>query len=217
MEIVVVGSESNLKECQLKFGPTHGYHHYEEHVQAQERMKTGGIVFDFKPGAISGYDREDQVIFLNSTNATLAQILSGKSCKAAVFGFCGLPSFLNREILEITLLKKEDQPQLEKICTQLNTHFKIAEDRVGMITPRIVCMIINEAYFAIEEGVASRADIDLAMKLGTNYPFGPFEWCKKIGIKNVYKLLTAVYNDTKDERYKICELLKKEATSTNSV
>ncbi len=80
-----------------------------------------------------------------------------------------------------------------------------------MVTPRIICMIINEAYFAIEENVASRNDIDLAMKLGTNYPYGPFEWCDKIGIKNVYELLNAVQMYTKDDRYKICELLKKEA------
>jgi 3-hydroxybutyryl-CoA dehydrogenase len=48
------------------------------------------------------------------------------------------------------------------------------------------------------------------MKLGTNYPLGPFEWAKKIGIENVYLVLDSVYKDTKDERYKICPLLKKE-------
>jgi 3-hydroxybutyryl-CoA dehydrogenase len=74
-------------------------------------------------------------------------------------------------------------------------------------------MIINEAYFAIQENIASRSDIDLAMKLGTNYPFGPFEWCEKIGIKNVYELLIAVYDSTRDERYKVCELLEEEAKS----
>ena len=78
-------------------------------------------------------------------------------------------------------------------------------------------MIINEAYFAIEEDVASRTDIDLAMKLGTNYPFGPFEWSQRIGIKNVYQLLKAVFESTQDERYKICSLLEREATSTSSV
>jgi 3-hydroxybutyryl-CoA dehydrogenase len=49
------------------------------------------------------------------------------------------------------------------------------------------------------------------MKLGTNYPFGPFEWGERIGIKNVYELLTAVYEHTNEERYQVCDLLKKEA------
>ena len=52
-------------------------------------------------------------------------------------------------------------------------------------------------------------DIDQGMKLGTNYPHGPFEWCEKIGIRNVYELLEALYEDTKEERYKICPALKK--------
>jgi 3-hydroxybutyryl-CoA dehydrogenase len=69
-------------------------------------------------------------------------------------------------------------------------------------------MIINEAYYTVQEGTANRDDIDQAMKLGTNYPMGPFEWCKKIGITDVYETLEALYNDTHDERYKICSLLK---------
>ena len=72
-------------------------------------------------------------------------------------------------------------------------------------------MIINEAYYTLQEGTASRADIDTAMKLGTNYPFGPFEWSKRIGIKTIVKLLDNIYADTHDERYKICPLLRSES------
>jgi 3-hydroxybutyryl-CoA dehydrogenase len=71
-------------------------------------------------------------------------------------------------------------------------------------------MIINEAYYTSEEGTALREDIDLAMKLGTNYPYGPFEWAKRIGTNQVIKLLDRVYNKTNDERYKICTLLRAE-------
>jgi 3-hydroxybutyryl-CoA dehydrogenase len=71
-------------------------------------------------------------------------------------------------------------------------------------------MIINEAFYTVQEGTATRQDIDLAMKLGTNYPYGPFEWCERIGIRHVYELLQAMYDDTRDERYKVCPLLKKE-------
>jgi 3-hydroxybutyryl-CoA dehydrogenase len=72
-------------------------------------------------------------------------------------------------------------------------------------------MVINEAYYTLEEGTAQRDDIDLAMKLGTNYPFGPFEWAKRIGIRHIVNLLDAVYQATKDERYKVCALLRGEA------
>jgi 3-hydroxybutyryl-CoA dehydrogenase len=72
-------------------------------------------------------------------------------------------------------------------------------------------MIINEAYLTVQEGTATREDIDIAMKLGTNYPYGPFEWCEKIGVQNVLAILNAAYADTKDERYKPSALLKKES------
>ncbi|MBI1768747.1 MAG: 3-hydroxyacyl-CoA dehydrogenase [Bacteroidetes bacterium] len=211
MEILVIGSESNLKECREKFGEGHNYHFATSHSQAEKYFKAETVAFDFEPNDISIYNKKDLIVFLSSTKTTLAGLTAGRQIQTSLFGFCGMPSFLNREILELTFLKKESQTQLENICAQLNTKYKIVEDRVGMVTPRIICMIINEAYFSIEANVASRADIDLAMKLGTNYPFGPFEWCEKIGVKIVYELLNAVYNNTKDERYKICELLKKEA------
>jgi 3-hydroxybutyryl-CoA dehydrogenase len=84
----------------------------------------------------------------------------------------------------------------------------VVADRVGFVAPRVICMIINEAFYTVQEGTASKEDIDQAMKLGTNYPYGPFEWCEKIGVIQVYELLDVVYNDTKDERYKIAPLLK---------
>jgi 3-hydroxybutyryl-CoA dehydrogenase len=50
-------------------------------------------------------------------------------------------------------------------------------------------MIINEAFIALEEGVSSVKEIDTAMKLGTNYPFGPFQWAQEIGLQRIVTLL----------------------------
>ena len=85
-------------------------------------------------------------------------------------------------------------------------------DRTGFVVNRLLVPYLLDAVRALEEGVASIPDIDLAMKLGTNYPFGPFEWCERIGIRNVYELLKAVYDDTKDDRYKISSRLEMEAS-----
>jgi len=134
-----------------------------------------------------------------------------------LIGINGFPTMLNRKILELSLLNKENENLLKVLCKKLHTAYSLVEDRVGLVTPRIVAMIINEAYFTVMDGTASRSDIDKAMKLGTNYPYGPFEWCKKIGIGNIYKLLKALYNDTKDERYKICPLLKREYLLQRSI
>ena len=70
-------------------------------------------------------------------------------------------------------------------------------------------MIINEAYFTLEEKVSTKEEIDTAMKLGTNYPYGPFEWGQKIGLKKVNELLTTLAET--NSRYTPAALLQKEA------
>jgi 3-hydroxybutyryl-CoA dehydrogenase len=69
-------------------------------------------------------------------------------------------------------------------------------------------MIINEACYTLQEGTASIQDIDKSMMLGTSYPRGPFEWANLIGVSRVYEGLEALWQDTHEERYKVCPLLK---------
>jgi 3-hydroxybutyryl-CoA dehydrogenase len=109
---------------------------------------------------------------------------------------------------EVSLCRRFETPELDKLMQAFGIDYLPVEDRVGMIKPRVIFMIINEACYTLQEGTASIEDIDMAMKLGTNYPFGPFEWCDRIGVTSVFETLAAMYEDTKDERYKICPLLK---------
>jgi 3-hydroxybutyryl-CoA dehydrogenase len=216
MNILVVGNASQLKECQEKFGESHQYTSVGTHSEATSFFEKTEVVFDFltnEPSQIKSYHNFTKgVLFLNTSTETLSQrtLQFNPHTDFNTFGFCGLPTFLNRELLEVSLRNQSDLSSLEKVCKELSTGFVVVEDCVGMVTPRVVCMIINEAYFTVQEGTATREDIDIAMKLGTNYPYGPFEWCNKIGIDNVFFLLQAMYEATKDERYKICELLKNE-------
>ena len=77
-----------------------------------------------------------------------------------------------------------------------------------MIAPRVIASIINEAYFALGEKISSKESIDIAMRYGTNYPYGPFEWSQKIGVENVYALLKKLGEN--DSRYEIAKALEKE-------
>jgi len=216
MNLLVIGEEAHLQECQNKFG----HHHYtleHDHREAQRFVSGSDLIFDFvleeEPAEVEIYaNRPEATVFVNTAKISLAGLskLADHHIKARLFGFNGLPTFVNRPIFEVSLLHEADKPLLDSLCKKLNTEYQLVNDRVGMVTPRIVAMIINEAYYTAMEGTASREDIDLAMKLGTNYPYGPFEWCQRIGVKHVYELLEAVYEDTFDERYKICPLLKKE-------
>ncbi len=146
------------------------------------------------------------LLCLSSVNIQLESVLP-KTLWGQSIGINALPTFLSRNSLEYCSIENVDIEKLKHLGWQ---NFYNVESRVGMVSARVICMIINEAYFTLQEGTANREDIDKGMKLGTAYPFGPFEWCEKIGIKNVYELLNALGNDTKDDRYKICSLLKTE-------
>jgi 3-hydroxybutyryl-CoA dehydrogenase len=146
-------------------------------------------------------EASSSAVFLNAVTS-LGKLYS------SVFGFCGLPTLLNRPLLEVSISKPEDAAQLAEICAALGTDYRVVQDRVGLVTPRVVCMIINEACYTLQEGTASIRDIDKSMKLGTSYPRGPFEWANLIGVSRVYEVLEAMWQDTHEERYKVCPLLK---------
>ncbi len=126
-----------------------------------------------------------------------------------LFGMNAIPSFINRNRLELSLHNEENTPALVEMMSELGLAYEVVEDRVGMVTPRIICMIINEACFVLQEETAGIAEVDQAMRLGTNYPHGPFEWADKIGVHNVYDIVAAMKEDSGEEKYKMAPLLKR--------
>jgi 3-hydroxybutyryl-CoA dehydrogenase len=72
---------------------------------------------------------------------------------------------------------------------------------------RVLAMIVNEASFALGEGVASVRDIDIAMRLGTNYPKGPLRWADEIGLDIVSSVLNSLRESLGEERYRPSPLL----------
>lgn len=165
--------------------------------------------FDENPENISDYTliNPDTVLIVGAIRIQLHEAIP-KKLRQQVIGINSMPTFLCRPVLEASTLNIG--MNLDFLIKMGWKKVNIVGSRIGMVTPRIICMIINEAFFTLQEGTASRDDIDKGMKLGTAYPYGPFEWCEKIGIKNVYELLQKLSSDTNDERYKICNLLKTE-------
>jgi 3-hydroxybutyryl-CoA dehydrogenase len=113
--------------------------------------------------------------------------------------------FLARNIWEISGLLNHT---VESYFTTISKEYTLVPDAPGFIVARIIAMIINEAYYTVGENVSSREEIDTAMKLGTNYPYGPFEWCELIGKENIYTLLNKMSRDEK--RYSPAPLLESE-------
>ena len=215
MKILVIGSEQNINEFKLKFKNLTDCEFQQDYNFETDLTKID-LVFDFfiadSPEQFEIFNQYEGLnLFVNAPKISLTELaFYQEDVICNLFGFNGLPTFLDRSILEVSMLNEENTLLLQGICKELGTDFEIIEDRVGMVSPRVIFMIINEAFFTLQEGTANRADIDTGMKLGTNYPFGPFEWSERIGIQSIYETLEALYEDTKEERYKICPLLKKE-------
>jgi 3-hydroxybutyryl-CoA dehydrogenase len=155
---------------------------------------------------------ERKEIYMNFTNPvligsvlyTLEELGLQNSCVAR---FNHWPFFISRNCIELFCTSAS-----EKIFTtlfnQINTAYYKTNDVAGFVSARVIANMINEAFFAEGEQVSSKQEIDTAMKLGTNYPYGPFEWSKQIGLKNICKLLQKLA--IADERYQPSANLLKE-------
>jgi 3-hydroxybutyryl-CoA dehydrogenase len=118
------------------------------------------------------------------------------------------PTMINRNMIELAGIEASNLDKVKKVFDGLGWVFQEVPDVAGMITPRIVSMIINEAWFSLAENISTRDEIDTAMKLGTNYPYGPFEWGDKIGLSRITGLLSALQKS--DTRYSIAPGLQGE-------
>ena len=139
---------------------------------------------------------------------TTGQTASSLGSNVAVFDIC---------------VKTEGQPYLAWACSKtasvqwqvdasnwlLHLGFKPlrVEDRPGLIVARTLSMLVNEACDAVTQGVCSVEATNQAMKLGVNYPAGPFEWLEQISSKNVREVLNALDSFYKGERYRTSPLL----------
>jgi 3-hydroxybutyryl-CoA dehydrogenase len=101
------------------------------------------------------------------------------------------PTFLSSGTIEAAA-EEDRRPRAESALGYFHKKIEWLPDQPGFITARVVSMIINEAFLAFGEGVSTKEEIDTAMKLGTNYPYGPFEWAERIGKENISSLLTAL-------------------------
>jgi 3-hydroxybutyryl-CoA dehydrogenase len=126
-------------------------------------------------------------------------------------GFHALPPLEGTGLVELTrgpATSPVAAERTERLFQTLGKHVEWVGDAPGLALGRIVCQLVNEAAFALTEGVGSAEDIDAGMVLGLNYPRGPLEWADTIGLDHVLAVLDALQEHYREERYRAAPLVR---------
>ena len=121
-------------------------------------------------------------------------------------GFHLLPPLESCRLVELT---GEHDKAIEDFFRALGFHAEWVAEAPGLVLGRIVCQLVNEAAFAVGEGVGSPEDVDKGLVLGLNHPRGPLEWGSLIGIDHVLATIDGLFDELHDPRYRAAPRLRR--------
>jgi 3-hydroxybutyryl-CoA dehydrogenase len=131
-------------------------------------------------------------------------------------GFHALPPLRDCALVELTRGPESTgaaAQATERFFNSLGKRVAWVGDSPGLVLGRIVCQVINEAAFALGEGVGSAEDIDAGMVHGLSYPRGVLAWADEIGLDHVLAVLDGLYEEQRDDRYRAAPMLRRLAWS----
>ena len=154
------------------------------------------------------------LILSSAVTVSIAEQSTWTKHPSRLLGMSAFPSLLENGLIELAPSNSTSETAIsaaQAFVESLGKEVALVQDCVGLVLPRILCMLVNEAYFAMREGVATARDIDSAMKLGTNYPHGPVEWGDRMGIRHVHAVVEALYRHYGEDRYRVAPMLQQAA------
>lgn len=162
--------------------------------------------------ALLPHVRPDCILASNTSSISITRLGAGTDRPERFIGMHFMNPVPVMKLVEIIRGIATDEPTFQAVqalATRLGKITSVAEDFPAFIVNRVLVPMINEAVYALYEGVGSVTAIDTAMKLGANHPMGPLELADFIGLDTCLSIMQVLHNGLSDSKYRPCPLLVK--------